>query len=165
MRISRLPGARASRSSATAAYGSSASLQEVQDGDEQQGDGAAEVEQPAHLGGGQDLLGPAQVGGDDVGVLVPGEDGAAVRDGHGVVVDVDDARLRRGGLGDLVDVAEGGDAGADVEELGDALVDGVPDGAAHECPVGLHDLGQSRHEFHGAASRLAVDLEIVGPPR
>jgi hypothetical protein len=66
-----------------------------------------------------------------------------------------------GRLGHLVDVAEGGNAGADVEELGDALGGREAHGAAHERPVRLHDLGKSRQELHGLAGRFPVDLEVV----
>jgi hypothetical protein len=53
-----------------------------------------------------------------------------------VVVDVDDPGRRGDGLRHLVDVAGGGQAAADVEELGDARLSGqVPDRAAEECPV------------------------------
>jgi hypothetical protein len=47
-----------------------------------------------------------------------------VRRDDRVVVDVEDPGSRCGLLGDLVDVARGGQPGADVEELADALLGG-----------------------------------------
>src|SRR6202012_881228 len=53
-----------------------------------------------------------------------------------VVVDVHDPGRRSDALGHLVHVAGGGQAAADVEELGDArLSRQVPDGPAEERPV------------------------------
>ncbi len=136
-------------------------LHEVEHGHEQKRDRTIEVEQPADLWTPQDRLGGAEIGRDDGGPLVTVEDGPAVGDGDRVVVDVDHSGggVRR--LGYLVDVAEGGDAGTDVQELIHTLADGVAHGAPHEGAVGLHDLRQSGKCRDRPAAGLAVGLEVV----
>lgn len=136
-------------------------LDEVQDGDEEQGHGPVQVEEFADLGCREDLPGLAQVGGHDSRAVVAVEDGPAVRDGDRVVVDVHDARFGVGRLGHFVDVAESGDSGSDVQELGDALLDRVTHRPAHEGTIRLHDLREPRHELHRLAGRLPVHLEVV----
>ncbi|OLT30270.1 hypothetical protein BJF79_39325 [Actinomadura sp. CNU-125] len=58
-----------------------------------------------------------------------------VDDGDRVVVDVDGAGVRVGPVGEFVHVALAGQSAADVDELPDAGVQQVPDGAAHELAV------------------------------
>jgi MFS family permease len=148
----------------------------VQDGDEHQRDGLAEVE---HLPGhrvGQDGRGLTQVGLDVSGAAIRsgGQQGARVREDQRVVVDVDDARGRRGRLGDFVHVAGGGQPGPDVEELPDArLFRQVADRAAEEravltpgdataWPGGEYLL---RHLAVGREVVLAADAVVVHPGR
>ena len=63
---------------------------------------------------GQDLLRLAQVGLDDRGVRVPGQQGPAVRDRDRVDVDVGDPRTGDRPLGDLVHIRLGRHPRADV---------------------------------------------------
>jgi hypothetical protein len=137
---------------------------EVQDRDQDQRDGLAEVEHLAHHGRGQDGFGIAQVGVDVGGPPFRrrGEQGAGVREHERVVVDVHDAGRRRGFLGDLVDVVRGGQPGTDVEELPDAGFGGqVPDGAAEECPVlSRRDPDERRVPQH-LRRRLPVGREVI----
>ncbi|CAD5918539.1 protein of unknown function [Streptomyces sp. KY75] len=136
-------------------------LDEVEHRDEQQGHRAVQVEESGDRRVLQDLLGAAQVGGGDDGQVVALQHRLAVCDGDRVVVDVRHLGPRVGGLGHLVDVAEGRDAGADVEELIDPLADRVPHGPAHKGPIRLHDLGKAREELHGLPRGFPVHLEIV----
>jgi hypothetical protein len=81
--------------------------------------------------GAEDRVGVDQVGEDRFGQRRVGEFDLRVRHRRRVVVDVDDVGVRHG----LVHVAHGGDARAEVEELGDALGPAVPHGAAQEVAV------------------------------
>jgi hypothetical protein len=85
----------------------------------------------------------------------------AVRDRDRVPVHVDDPGRRVGRLGDLMDVSAGRDAGADVEELGDALVDHEADGAAQERAVGPHHVGGVRRHPQQLLGHLPVHVEMV----
>ncbi|KIX79764.1 hypothetical protein SF12_02540 [Streptomyces sp. MBRL 601] len=76
-----------------------------------------------------------QVGGGALGG--PGEQRAGVAEDDRVVVDVDDAGAGVDALGDLVGVVDGGQSGADVQELGDARLPGqVRHGPPEEGAVG-----------------------------
>lgn len=74
----------------------------MHDGDKQQADRLGEVDQL--LGGGvaEHLLWIAQVGIDDRGVVVPGQDGLAVSDDDRVDIGIDHPGAGIGLLGDLV---------------------------------------------------------------
>jgi hypothetical protein len=78
--------------------------------DEQQPGRLAEVDQPPGAGVGQDLFRLVQVGVDDRGVLIPGEESLAVRDGDRVNVGIDNPAIRAGLLGDLMHVPLSRDA-------------------------------------------------------
>jgi menaquinone-9 beta-reductase len=117
------------------APGISVVTDEWQHGDEQQADRPAEVDQSPGAVVGEDLLGVTQVGFDDGGAGVAGEDGLAVGDGDRVHLDVGDAGGGVGLLGGLVHVALGRDAGADVQELADAGPGQEPYRPAEELPV------------------------------
>ena len=84
-----------------------------------------------------------------------------MRDRHRVDVDVDDPRLRVDPLGDLVDVADGRDAGADVEELVDATAGQLGDRPAQERPSGAHGVGEIGGHGGDLLGELPVDLEVV----
>ena len=72
----------------------------------------------------------------------------------GVVVGVDDAGLRGDFLGDLVQVGRGGDAGADVHELADAVLGGEgARGPVHEGAVGLRGAADAAGRPSGPARR------------
>jgi hypothetical protein len=104
----------------------------VQDGDEHQRDGLAEVQHILGRRVGQDV--GLDVGGAAFGR--GGQQGPRVREDQRIVVYVDDAAGRLGRLGDLVDVAGGRQSGPNVEELPDAGFFGrVPDRAAEERAV------------------------------
>ena len=136
---------------------------EVQDRDHEHGDRLVEVDQLAHLRRGQDVGRPPDVGVDDVGVRVVGEQGEAVGDGHRVLVDVDHPGLRARRLGHLVDVALRRYPRAEVDELPDT----GPGQEAHrppeEGPVGA---GQRAHlgvDGRDGRHRFPVDGEVVLP--
>jgi hypothetical protein len=78
-----------------------------------------------------------------------------------VVVDVDDAGAGLHRAGDLVHVGRRRDAGAQVDELVDALLGHVANGAHQEAAVGPHQvtlLGMGGYHLLG---RLAVGGEVV----
>jgi hypothetical protein len=135
----------------------------------------AEVEQLAGLGGVQHGVDVADVGLHDGRVGHRLEQLQRVRDRDRLVVDVHHPapgiELVRG----LVDVADGGNAGAEVEELGDPLLVAEPDRSLQERPVGPAD--QRRVRVHpeqllgggavgggvvGAAERVVVDAGRAG---
>jgi len=106
-----------------------------QDRDQAQRDGLIEVQCPRGLF--EDLRRVLEVGVDVVGESLgpAGQQRTRVRENDGVVVDVDDPRVRGDALGDLVDVLRGGQPGADVEELPDAVPPGqLRDGPAKDVP-------------------------------
>ena len=78
-----------------------------------------------------------------------------------VVVHVDHARIRGVPQGHLVDVLLGGQAGADVEELPDALLGHVLHGADQEAPVRLGPLFEVGGEPQQVLRRLTVGGEVV----
>jgi hypothetical protein len=134
----------------------------VQDREQEQADGAAEVDQPRDDGVGQDVAGVADVGVDDVGPDRVAEQRLAVGVDDGVVVDVDDADVGVDLVRDLADVARRGQAGPDVDELGDArLADQEADDPAEERAIVLRGQGRLGRELHGAARELAVGREVV----
>src|SRR5205807_1249102 len=125
-------------------------LDVVQDRDQQQADGPAEVDQPADDGIGQDLRGPADVEGGDLGGTGVGEQRLAVRVDDRVVVDVYHVDRRVDLVRDLAHVALGGQPGTDVEQLGDTrLGDQVAHGPAQERPVRLGRERRLRRQLHG----------------
>lgn len=93
-----------------------------------------------HRGRGEHLIRPAHVGGHHTGPIIAGQEELAVGHGHLVVVHVHHAARWVGRLRDLVHVADGGDAGTEIEELGEALLDHVRYGAAQERSVRSGDL-------------------------
>jgi hypothetical protein len=111
---------------------------EVQDRHQHERHRPAEVEHRPGIRVGQDRGGVAQVA-VQIGGAARGRGGqqvARVSQDERVVVDVDDPGRGSDALRHLVDVVGGGQAAADVEELGDArLSRQVPDGAAEERPV------------------------------
>ena len=58
-------------------------------------------------------------------------------------------------------VALGGNAGTDVQKLGDARPDHVAHCTAQECPVGLHDQRQFRPQLDRPTGHPTVDREVV----
>jgi hypothetical protein len=69
--------------------------------------------------------------------------------------------LVSGWLGDLVHVADGGDAGAEVEELVDTDAGQVVDGAAQVGTVGAHAKADGGVGALQGLGGIPVDLEVV----
>src|SRR5207248_4587991 len=88
---------------------------EVQHAGEQDGERLAQVDQPEVDRLGHDPVRFPHVGLDDAGALFAVENRPALHDGDRIDVDVDHPGVRVRLLGDLVHVADGGNAGADVE--------------------------------------------------
>jgi hypothetical protein len=135
---------------------------QVHDGDQQDRYRPAEVERLSRRA--QDLGGVPQVRVDvvDGARLRAGKQHAGVLQDHRVVVHVGDASVRRDGLRDLVRVVRRGDAGADIEELGDPGVGGEEaHGAGEERPVGAHRLDDARVGGHDRVARCTVGGEVV----
>ncbi|QUQ68254.1 hypothetical protein JJ691_59990 [Kutzneria sp. CA-103260] len=135
---------------------------EVQDRAHQDHDRLGEVEQPQRLRVVQDAVGVGDVFPDAGRVGVAGEDVEAVGDGDVLVVDVDHAGVGHEALGDLVHVADRGQAGAEVEELADPVLDAMENRSAEERTVVAGEgacLGQDGEDLLG---RVPVDLEVVG---
>jgi len=95
---------------------------EVQDRDQEQRDRPGEVEEVP--GPGQDDGGVAEVGEDDPGGAGAGQQGVGVGVDHRVVVGVGHAGALGAVGSGLVHVRGRRDAGADVQELGDAFFPG-----------------------------------------
>ncbi len=137
---------------------------EVDDRDDGEGDGPAQVQGLAQLGGVQDGRRVTEVGLDVRGPALGGAGQQALGEGEHdrVVVDVDDPGLGGHRLGDLVQVRRGRDAGADVQELAHARLLGEPaHGTVHEVAVGPH-VHRERGPLpgHGVA-RLLVGGVVV----
>jgi hypothetical protein len=135
---------------------------EVQHGEQQDGNRLAEVQGPG--GAGQDRVGIAQVRLEVIGRALggAGEQRPGVGEHHRVVVDVDDPGVGRGPLRDFVGVVGRGQAGSDVKELphavaGRELVHALDDEPAH----GLGDRRQGRHRRQHLLRGLAVGGEVI----
>src|SRR5690606_9465406 len=134
---------------------------EMQDGDEHQADGPAEVEVPGDLGVVQDALRFPEVALHRDRLPVVREQCPGVHEHDRVIVHVDDPRLGRGAQRDLVHVLLGGEARADVEELPDPVADQEPHRPADEPPVGqrlLPGVGRGPEQL---LRRLPVYREVV----
>jgi len=133
----------------------------VEHGEEQDAEGTRDIEQALGIGVRQDRGGVARVGLDHRGGRDAFEQDAAVPHGDAVVVDVDHARLRVELRHELVDVAARGQAGANVEELVDAVREHVGDDAPQEGTVGAghqDDVGTGGARRVG---RVAINREVV----
>src|SRR5579859_1914071 len=136
----------------------------VQDGNEQGGDRPGEVDQPAHVGIGEDLPGVPDIALDHCGCgVVDGQQCLGVGDHDGVVIDIDDVRVRAGLPGDLVHVALTGQAGPEVEELPDALADGKTHGTVEEPPVSSGHITVLRGHLEQLFHCGTVGGEVVLP--
>jgi len=133
----------------------------VDDRVEYQADRLAEVKQAAHLGRGKQRVRRPDVGEHDDRRGVVGEQRLAVQGDARVVVNVGHARGRVDRLGDLVCVLHRGQAGAEVEELLDALQRHVPDGAAERGPVEPRAAAAVTHGRDRLGGDGAVDREVV----
>src|SRR5690606_3276733 len=129
--------------------------------DDHEAHGTVEVDRLLDVRVVQDAAGVAQVrGGDHRGVVVR-QQGPAVREHDRVVVDVADLRVGVDRLGHLVRVLHGGQAGADVEELVDALPSHVPHPLSETAPVVLAGLADVGHVLLDHGGPFAVHREVV----
>lgn len=80
---------------------------------------------------------------------------------HRIDIDIDHPGNGIGALGDLVHVADGRDAGADIEKLVDPLIEEKADGPAQEGTVGLQGEGGFREDTQDRLSGLAVDGDVM----
>jgi hypothetical protein len=133
----------------------------VQDRQQHQRDRLVEVQRgPGLL---HDRVRVAHVGFGVVGRALGGarQQCAGMRQHQRIVVDVHDPRLRGEPLRDLVGVVGGRQAGADVEELPDALVDQIADAAGEELPVGARRVHDARDMPGDLVARAPIGLEVV----
>src|SRR6202012_3425170 len=132
---------------------------------EQQAHRAAEVNELFQLRGIQDCVRFAQVSADNPGGFVVREQAAALLGHHRVVVDVDGPCRRIDLLDHLVGVADRGQAGADIDELADALLGDPFRGPLVESPVRPGTIPDLRHRGQDPLGRLDVGLEVVVAPQ
>jgi hypothetical protein len=135
--------------------------QVVDDRVEYQADRLAEVEQGTDLGRGEQRARRPDVGEHHDGRGVVGEQRLAVQGHARVVVYVHHPGGRVDRLGDLVRVLHRGQAGAQVEELLDALQRHEPDGAAERGPVEPRAVAAVTHRRHRLGGDRAVNREVV----
>jgi hypothetical protein len=113
------------------------------------------------VGVGQDRGGVAQVGLDDSRVWIVGQQPSAERHGDRVLVYVHHACVRGDVLRDLVHIADGREAGAEVDELPDALAGQEPHGAAQEGAVVSRDEFGVWFQFEELLGQPPVDGEVL----
>ena len=136
--------------------------QVVHDRGQQQAYRLAEIQEIPYLRVVDDLHRPPQVRGDHLGGDRVGQQGLPVHVDHRIVVHIDRVHRRVDLAGDLVHVARRGQAGADIQELGQPrLTDQMADGPPQEGPVGLGDGGRIRGNPHHRFDDLTVGGEIV----
>jgi hypothetical protein len=128
---------------------------------EYQANWLAEVEQAAQFGRGQQRVRRRDVGKHHRGRGVVGEQRHAVQEHGRVVVRVHHPGGRVDHLGDLVRVLHRRQAGAEVEELLDALQRHVPDRPAECGPVEPRAVTAVTHDRDRLGGDLAVDREVV----
>ena len=137
----------------------------MEDGEQQDRDRLAEVDQLAHRGAGGNAGRVAEIapdGGDALGPVL--EDGLGMQDDDRVAVNVDDPRIRVGRLGDLVNVGGGGQARADVEKLPDTPLGGEEmDDPAEEGPVHPGRPGAARDHRQDLRGGGTIGVEVVLP--
>ena len=136
----------------------------MQDAAHHQADRPVPVEQFA--GGAEHAFRIAEVAPDGERPPVVGQQRGGVRDHHRVVVQVDDAGILVEALGDLVHVLHGGQAGADVEQLGNALVaDHVTDDASEHVALRPYAaFGHGQQGDHPVRQRT-VGRKVVPPTK
>lgn len=136
----------------------------MQDRNEQGGDRLGEVDQPTHIGIGEDLPGVPDIALDHrSGGVVDGQQCLGVGHHDGVVIDIDNVRVRASLLGDLVHVALTGQAGPEVEKLADALARGKTHGPVEEPPVSSGYVTVLRGHLEQLFHRVTVGGEVVLP--
>ena len=137
----------------------------------QQADRLVQVDQLEQSRVVEDGVRVPQVGADHPDGALALEDVVAVQLDQRVQVDVDDTSVGHGPLHDVVGVADGGQAGPDVDELPDALGGDVPRGPLMETAVTPRGVGQlghfgayllRRHPVHFVIV-LAAEVVVVKP--
>ena len=135
---------------------------EMHDRDEHHRHRAAEVQEAAHPGMGQQLSRSAQVGSHHDRPVGNRQQRAAVRDDDGIVVRVDHPRAGVDLLSDLMHRIPGGQARPDVKKLVDSRLGGEePDDAPDEPAVLHHRLAQLRYQRKNPVGGNPVGLEVV----
>ena len=134
---------------------------EVQHGHHEHGDRLVEIEQGLHPRVGQDRIGVTQVLLDNGGVGVAAQDVLAMGDRDGIDVHIYHFRIRRGLLRHLVDIAEGRDAGAEIQELTDSFVDEEAYGPMQKRSIDLHDQRSVGNQSGHLTRDLPVDGEVM----
>ena len=127
----------------------------------QQADRLVQVDQVAQPGIVEYRVRVAQVGAEHLDGPLALQDLIAVQLDERVLVDVDDPRVGHGALHDLVGVADGGQAGSDVDELPDVLPCDESRGPLVETAVAPRGLGQLRHLGAYLLGRYPVNFVIV----
>ncbi len=131
----------------------------------QQTHGLAEIEQLTGVGVIEHAFGVAEVGRDEPGVALAGQQGVGVHPDQRVVVHVDDAGVRGHLAHRLVGVVLGRQARPEVEELMDALGARHPPGRPLVKPaVRPGRVGQLRHPGPDLLGRVPVGREVVVAP-
>ena len=139
-------------------------VQEVQDRDQQHAHGLGQIDEAGQRRIPQERPRIPQVTGqgDDAGV--ERHEAACVRDHHRVVVHVGDPGPRQHRAGGLMRARAGGQAGADIDELGDILAGHVRDRAGQERPVLPGQLRQPRVRGQQPGRLIPVGGEVRAAP-
>jgi hypothetical protein len=138
----------------------------MQDGEHEEPDRAAEVDEPPDLGILQDLRRPADIRGDHPRRPRVGQQRLAVHQDDRVDIDVDDTCGGVDLLRDLMYVSARGQPGTDVKELGDSgFLSQVADHPPQERAVGRGTEGGVRHYLQGELDHGPVGREIVLPAK
>jgi hypothetical protein len=137
---------------------------EVQRGQDQDGDGLAEIDHLAHVRVHEQLPWRAQIALDNRDALVFREQRLRMPDHHRVVIDINHPRGGSRLLSDLVDVSLRGQPGADVDDLADAArAHQEVDNPLEETPVVMARQLAIGEELHQFLRRVAIGLEVVLP--
>ncbi len=133
----------------------------MENGNHQNRHGAAKVEQTLDLCMIEHLfrLGDIRLDGSGIGVV--SQDSQTVSHGNGINVHVNDAGSGIGLLGDLVDIAHSRNAGTEVKELVNPLLETKVDGPAQKSAVSLRSQPEIGHRRNILFSRQSVNLKIV----
>jgi hypothetical protein len=86
-----------------------------------------------------------------------------VRDGDRIMVDVDHLRAGIDRLGHLVHIADGRNAGSEIEELVDPGLAQVDHDTSQELPCIAQNRRQPRHRPQNVLTELTIRLEVVRP--
>src|SRR5215469_12958368 len=140
-----------------------AGLEEMQDHGQDDAGRPVQVDHRGQRGAGQDLLRAPRIPRHGGHLAFLGEQRPGVRYHDRVVIHVDNAGALADGGRDLVRVRPGGQPGADVDELGDAVPAHIIHGADKEGAVLPGQSAGQRIDLHQLRGQLAVRREIVLP--